>query len=368
MCGALLMIASGVGIVGEKVIIARYTGTIRQESLLGSDTLAHDTKGHVSINGPINLLLAGTDERPEDPANGARSDTDIIVHIPASHDAAYLISLPRDTRVAIPASPRTRYPGGTDKLNAAFEFGYQNGGGRAGGFELLARTIKGMSGISFNGGAIVNFDGFQALVKALGGVNMCVDEKVISIHIGQDRHGHFATPYHLDAGLNPHPVPGVTPQVYQPGCQHLEAWQALDYVRQRELVADGDYGRQRHQQQFIKAVAKEATSSGVVTNPAKLDAVIRSAGKLLTFDGGGISIEDWIFALKDVNGGGITMIKTNAGKFNPLTIDGQAFEALTADSQQLLQAVRDDTAAAFVAAHPDWIAADGTTPIAAAGA
>jgi polyisoprenyl-teichoic acid--peptidoglycan teichoic acid transferase len=277
-------------------------------------------------------------------------------------------ALPRDTRVAIPASPTTRYPGGADKLTAAFEFGYQNGGGRPGGFELLAKTIKNMSGISFNGGAIVNFDGFQALVKALGGVDMCIDEKVTSIHIGQDRHGHFATPYRLDAGLNPHPVPGVTPQVYQPGCQHLQAWQALDYVRQRELVPDGDYGRQRHQQQFIKAVVKETTSKGVITDPAKLDTVIRSAGKLLTFDGGGISIEDWIFALKGVNGGGITMIKTNGGQFNPTTINGQAFETLNPTSLQLLQSVRDDNVAAFVAAHPDWVAGDGSASASAAGA
>jgi anionic cell wall polymer biosynthesis LytR-Cps2A-Psr (LCP) family protein len=212
----------------------------------------------------------------------------------------------------------------------------------------------------------VNFAGFQALVKALGGVDMCIDEKVTSIHIGQDRNGQPARPYRLDAALNPHPVPGVTPQVYQPGCRHLEDWQALDYVRQRELVPDGDYGRQRHQQQFIKAVVKETISKGVITNPAKLDTVVRSAGKLLTFDGGGAVIEDWIFALKGIGGSGMTMIKTNGGNFNSTTINGQSFETLNDTTVQLLQAVRDDNVPAFVAAHPDWVAGDTQTPTPAA--
>src|SRR5262249_18490346 len=104
------------------------------------------------------------------------------------------------------AYPRTGYTGGRDKINAAFAYGFQPGGGRAGGFELLALTVKQLTGISFDGGAIVNFAGFQSLVTALGGVDLCVDEKVVSIH---------------------------TRQVYQPGCQHMAAWQALDYVRQR---------------------------------------------------------------------------------------------------------------------------------------
>lgn len=101
----------------------------------------------------------------------------------------------------------------------------------------------------------------------------------------------------------------------------------------------------------VVAVGKETTGKGVLTNPAKLDTVVRSAGKLLTFDGGGI-----------------TMIKTNGGQFNPTTINGQAFETLNPISLQLLQAVRDDNVAAFVAEHLDWVAGDGPAAASAAGA
>jgi anionic cell wall polymer biosynthesis LytR-Cps2A-Psr (LCP) family protein len=135
----------------------------------------------------------------------------------------------------------------------------------------------------------------------------------------------------------------------------MAAWQALDYVRQRELIPDGDYGRQRHQQQFLQAVMKQATSAGVLTNPVKLDRVLRSAGQALTFDGGGVSLANWIFTLKGIGPGDLTMIKTNGGAFNSSRYNGASVELLNADSMQLLADVRDDTVASFLADHPTWV-------------
>ncbi|GII26293.1 putative transcriptional regulator [Planosporangium mesophilum] len=353
--GAILMLLSGTAIAGGRVLMDRYTGAVHQQSLLGSEAMASGT----SINGPLTVLLVGIDERPGENAEGSRSDSIILLHVSANHDAAYLVSIPRDSRVTIPPFPKSRYPGGTDKINSAFFFGSQNGGGRAGGFELLALTIKKMTGITFNAGAIVNFSGFQAVTKALGGVHMCVDEKVTSIHIGQDSKGKFAAPYRMTPDLRPIPVPGVKPQVYEPGCYDMSDWQALDYVRQRELVPDGDYGRQRHQQQFVKALAKKTLSSGVVANPTKLDGVLRAAGQALTVDSGKFALSNWLFTLKDINPNNVAMIKTNAGNFHSEIIDGQAFETLDPTSLELFQAIRDDNVDSFVAANPSWVNSDG---------
>jgi len=350
--GALLMLASAAGFAGSRMLLHRYTDSIGQESLLGDAAATH-----VSIDGPINLLLVGIDERNDDPDADRNADSIVIVHIPASHDAAYLVSVPRDSYVSIPAYSRSGFDGGDDKINAAFPDGYRNNAGRAGGFELLALTIKQLTGISFNGGAIVDFSGFKSLVAALGGVNMCVDERTVSVHIGHNARGQYQMPYQItDDG--PVPVPGVTPQVYQPGCQHLSDWQALDYVRQRELLPDGDYGRQRHQQQFLKAVLKQATSSGVLTNPVKLDRVLRAAGQALTFDSGGISVPDWLFALRDIRSDSVTMLKTNGGTFNSEMINGKDTEILSDTSLKLFSAIRQDNLPAFVAAHPDWVSPD----------
>ena len=69
------------------------------------------------------MLLLGVDARERWAADDVRSDSIIILHIPATHDQAYLISIPRDTEAQIPAFKKSGYAGGTDKINAAFQAG-----------------------------------------------------------------------------------------------------------------------------------------------------------------------------------------------------------------------------------------------------
>jgi LCP family protein required for cell wall assembly len=350
--GALLLMASGGTIVGTKVLISKVSNSLHQDNSL------IQTK-HVSIKGPVNILLVGVDHRDGSHEDGTRSDSIIIVHIPASHDRAYLVSIPRDSVVPIPAFPKTHFAGSPgDRINSAFYHGSVQGGGMSGGFQLLAGTIQSLSGIQFSAGAIINFDGFKALVEALGGVHMCVDEKVTSIHIGFDANGKRAKPFHENPDLSLTPIPGVKPQVYYPKCQDLKPWQALDYVRQRDIMSknDGDYGRQRHQQQFIKAVFKEAVSKGL-TNPTKINSIIGAVGKAMTVSLGGVSLDDWLMNMGGVKD--MVMLKSNGGKFNANMVGNQyTGEKLSPETLQLFQSVRDDTVQDFVAAHPSWVSKD----------
>jgi len=187
---------------------------------------------------------------------------------------------------------------------------------------------------------------------------MTVDEEVKSIHIGtNNRTGKFAVPATIDANARPHEVYGVTPKTYKTGTYHLAPWEALDYVRQRDLLAkgDGDYGRTRHQQQFIKAVFKGILTAGVLGSPGKLKNVLNVVGKAMTIDNGRIQLEDWVFAMRGISAGNVMTIKTNAGQF--YEPDG-VNEALNPTSLQLLDAVRSDTVDGFVQAHTDWVSAD----------
>src|SRR5207302_4468428 len=229
--GALLVLASTGVIVVEKLVAHTVNARIPQTNLLGTPGPGQVAPTHASIDGAVNILMVGIDERVDQAATDpSRADSIIVLHVPATHDRAYLVSLPRDTLVDIPADSTAGYAGGSDKINAAYAVGSSHGLGRAGGFQLLARTITQLSGITFNAGMIVNFAGFQDLVGALGGVDMCVDERTISVHIGHDAQGRYAVPYDLSSGT-PRPIQAGTPQVDEPGGQHRARWPALDYVR-----------------------------------------------------------------------------------------------------------------------------------------
>jgi anionic cell wall polymer biosynthesis LytR-Cps2A-Psr (LCP) family protein len=135
-------------------------------------------------------------------------------------------------------------------------------------------------------------------------------------------------------------------------------WEALDYSRQRYYLAngDGDYGRQRHQQQLIKAIVQKVSSGDTITNFSTMTRLQKAAGDLLTLDLGNTKVEDWVLTLSSLRSDDIVMVKTNGGKFAP---NGNGSnEQLIPDTLELLKAVQNDTVFDFLTSHQDWIAAD----------
>ncbi|MEU8295748.1 LCP family protein [Micromonospora sp. NPDC048909] len=343
--GAVLMMSSGVAIVGSKALISQATGDIAQRNLLG-EAGKSDAEGGASLDGPIDMLLLGVDARERWAADDVRSDSIIILHIPATHDQAYLISIPRDTEAQIPAFKKSGYGGGTDKINAAFQAGARNGGGWEGGAQLMAQTIKRMTGVSFDGAAIINFGGFKNVIDTLGSVRLCVKQEVKSHHMS---YVNGKPMWNADAKKT---GKTMTPVVHKKGCQQMEGWAALDYARQRYGLTNSDYDRQQNQQQLIKAMAKKATDKGMLTNPVKLQQLIKAAGKAFILDTGGVPIEDFVFTMRGVTANELTMLKTNNGTFNG---DGNGKEVLSAETLEMFQAVKQDKLAEFVFNHPEVI-------------
>jgi polyisoprenyl-teichoic acid--peptidoglycan teichoic acid transferase len=341
------MVASGVVIAGGRLVLSRYSSPIQSGDLLGADA-RNENHGQVRPNQPINILLLGIDARVNN-GEPIRADSIIVLHIPKEHDRAYLASVPRDLIVEIPANPPYKRFASHERVNAAFPYGSKDGRDLDAGFRLLSSTLNRLIGIKFDAGAIIDFQGFQAVVNALGGVTMCVDQRVESIHVGLDKNGD-------PRGKQP----GDKPVIYEPGCYRMKAWQALDYVRQRHTT-DSDYARQRHQQQFLKAMFREAASKGVISNPKKLDAVILAAGSALKLDKGGIDIGEWLWALKGIREGDIVMLRT-AGRSvftdvnDPNTYKG---EALDPAGEELFKALRDNTVDQFMLSHPELVNRDG---------
>ncbi len=200
--GVVLLVLSGGTLAAAQTVIAQANDAINEGSLLGDSASAGGGEAEANnIDGAVNLLLVGIDAREKKTDDEAvLSDTIIILHIPASHDQAYLISIPRDSMVEIPAYPKTDFEGKTDKVNASFSYGYMGGGTeeerRARGMDLLSQTLNKLTGIKFNGAALIDFGGFESIIHAMGGVDMCVDEEAESIHLGINDEGHIYQGYY----------------------------------------------------------------------------------------------------------------------------------------------------------------------------
>jgi LCP family protein required for cell wall assembly len=240
------------------LLLAATVGTyFYLNSKLHRGNILVDYPGRPLPGSGTNWLIAGSDSRQGltraqeraystgrlDATGYGRSDTILILHIPAGGGKPVLISIPRDSYVNIPGH-------GMDKINAAFSIG---------GPALLAKTIQSDTGLYINHFMDIGFGGFVNVVNDIGGVRMCVT------HALNDS----ASGVHLTKG-----------------CQILSGGEALAYVRDRHSFATQDLQREQDQRIFLKALLSKMTSTGVMLNPfAVLPAASGAAGNLTVDQG-----------------------------------------------------------------------------------
>ena len=151
----------------------------------------------------------------------------MIMHVNADLTHAYLTSLPRDLVVNVPAFAPTGFGGARTKLTHAMSYGSKIPGQRIPnptlGFQLVARSVSAYTGISrFDAGALLTFRGLAAVVDKIGGIDIYVDQRVVSIHKRPD-----GKPRTL-CGSCSHGYSG--PQaVYNVGMRRMSGRQALNY-------------------------------------------------------------------------------------------------------------------------------------------
>ena len=299
------------------------------------------------ITGPLNILLVGVDTRVSIPGWEPHADAVLILHVTKTLDRAYLFSLPRDLVVDIPAFPKANFGGQRTKLTHAMSYGSRGPGKRtpdpAQGFQLLATTVSRYTGIKrFDAGAVLTFGGFDNLVDALGGVDLYVDQRVPSRHRRPDG---TLRPLGSDGYVGPQ-------MVYEKGTRHLNGWQALDYARQR-YISGGDYARQRHQQQLIKAMVREILDQDLARDPVRLDRVLRAVGKALVFDGRGHRVIDFGYALRGLRADDITLVVLPGHGVG----SGSAYrgEQLDPVGRQFIAELRAGRVDAFLETHPTLV-------------
>lgn len=185
----------------------------------------------------INVLVLGVDERNGDIG---RSDTMFAVTVDTSNKEAFLLSVPRDTRVKIPGK-------GFDKINHAYALGRE---------KLSMQAAEELLGIPFDYYAVINFAAFEKIVDAVGGVDINVEKRM-----------YYSDPY--DALVID----------LRPGLQHMDGKTAIKYVRYRG--EDGDIGRIERQQKFIRAMLEQVTSPAIIV---RLPAIIREVSGAVKTD------------------------------------------------------------------------------------
>jgi anionic cell wall polymer biosynthesis LytR-Cps2A-Psr (LCP) family protein len=248
----------------------------------------------------------------------------------------------------MPAFPAAGFGGGRFKITEAMSRGSRVPGTKKTnvqqGYQLLTKVISTYTGIkTFQAGAILNFQGLSRLTDALGGVTLTIDQKVVSIHRRPD--GTMRT---LRAGGGGY----VGPQaVYLPGTRKLKGWQALDYARQR-YTAGGDYTRQRHQRQLVKALLTEAGDAGLATDQDRLQSVIKALGETLVYLGGRTPLE-YAYALRNLTPAKLTLVGLPGDSVSGG--GGYLGEELQKPGTDFLAAVATGDPAAYLKAHPELI-------------
>lgn len=238
---------------------------------LRSDMVQYDIDGLLKeedrperINDSVNILFMGTDGYEEGSTaystefEGERSDSVMLAHI-SPESRVSVISFPRDSLVALPDCD----PYGDTEGTSGY-FGMINAAMYHGGPPCVVRTIESLSDVRIDHFVHLSFMSFRDVVDAIGGVDMCIPEPMEDSRSKLD----------LDAGQ-----------------QTLDGDEALSFVRARYEIGDGgDIGRIDRQQMFLAALADQVTSNDVITDPGRLNAVLRAVAEhsatdsALTFD------------------------------------------------------------------------------------
>lgn len=288
----------------------------------------------------LNILLLGSDKGEpqegqsknttisEDAASGDwpngkyRSDTLMVVHIPADRKKVYLVSLPRDSFVPIyDENGKTTH---SEKINAAFS---------AGGPLGAINTVENLTGLKMDHLAIIDWEGFKDLSSAVGGVEVTIPQSFYD------------------------PKQKVQ---WEAGKQTLEGKKALAYVRTRYGLVGGDFDRIKRQQNFMRSLMGKMLSSGVTTNPNKLTRTVTALTENLTVDEGwsGTAMAKLAVSLRGVRTDDVTFMTAPVQGTDTDPTYGSIVVLQQDKMSELFKALSRDRMAEYLQKYPDDVLPD----------
>ena len=215
----------------------------RQEKARQEEARQAATKEAEQASGdPLDVLVLGVDKRPSATEDtSTRSDTIMLVRVIPATGVVKLLSVPRDLYVEVESGKKSR-------INAAYAYG---------GVDKARTVMEDLTGVEIDNYVIVDFEGFEQVIDAMGGVRVDVGSGVF--------------PEHWNMGE---------------GMERLNGYKALKYARYRGTPR-ADLDRIDHQQQLLAALRRQALRWNIIT---RLPGIIKVANENVDTDLGVLQV------------------------------------------------------------------------------
>jgi len=292
--GFSYFVVRDVSAIGSSHAIKSGPSIGAQNILLMGLESRRDWNGNILPGRVLAALHSGNAQQVANGTGGNDTNTLILIHIFAGGQKAVGFSIPRDDWVKFAETVGPQQVGKIDQAYGVSMYFKQaklrkqhpgmsqdqlaflgNEAGRA----AAVATVEKLTGVHVDHFAEVNLFGFWEVAKVLGGVGVCL------------RH---AVPYDPNSGAH-----------FRAGFQHLDAAQALSFVRQRDGLPNGDLDRTHRQQAFIDSVIHQLRTGGVLGDLSKLQALLTVARRYVTTDAGW-NLLDFAIQARSLTSGNIT--------------------------------------------------------------
>jgi LCP family protein required for cell wall assembly len=198
--------------------------------------LAASKEAEQAAGEPLDVLVLGVDRRLNSAeGESTRSDTIMLVRVIPATGEVKLLSVPRDLYVEVKSGEK-------DRINTAYGYG---------GVEKARAVMEDLTGVDIDNHVVVDFEGFEKVIDAMGKVRVDVGKGVF--------------PEHWNIGE---------------GFERLNGHMALKYARYRGTPG-ADLDRIDHQQKLLAALRRQALRWDTVT---RLPAIIKITNENVNTD------------------------------------------------------------------------------------
>jgi polyisoprenyl-teichoic acid--peptidoglycan teichoic acid transferase len=207
-----------------------------QEAREEAARLAASKEAEQASSEPLDVLVLGVDRRPNSAeGESTRSDTMMLVRVIPATGEVKLLSVPRDLFVEVKPEEK-------DRINTAYAYG---------GVENARTVMEDLTGVDIDNYVIVDFEGFEKVIDAMGKVRVDVGKGVFPEH------------WYMGEGF-----------------ERLNGHKALKYARYRGTPG-ADLDRIDHQQKLLAALRRQALRWDTVT---RLPAIIKVTNENVNTD------------------------------------------------------------------------------------